>query len=310
MLFLIDELEEIRAFFNYHRVLARMLLLSLLVFVLFACLQVGSKHEQAGASYVSLDEVRREGSTAAVFSYLAENELDAETDPASAELVELGEVGGNLEITRGGAYRLAGRLDGKVQIRADEQLVHLYLDNAEISSKNGAAIYVEEALKLVITLLPGTENSISDSGYYRETPNEKACIDSAADLTINGTGRLRISGLYGDGIRTRDVLRILGGEISLKCKKSALRGNDGILITAGSLFLSSEKNGMKTTKSGDGGRGNIVIKGGEMSMISGGYTFVCEKGALYIYDCSIKETHVASTYSVRGGTNVVEGCIQ
>ena len=51
-----------------------------------------------------------------------------------AVVVNLDEQSGECQIREGGAYLLSGELKGMVSIDAEEQVVHLILDNVSIAS--------------------------------------------------------------------------------------------------------------------------------------------------------------------------------
>lgn len=157
----------------------------------------------------------------------------------------------------------------------------MFFDNVAVTSKTGPAIYCQGANKLIITLLPGTENRISDSGSYRADAELEACIYSECDLTINGTGELVVNGYYKDAIQSKDIVKILDGVDTIKCKRTGIHGNDGILIS-----------------------------GGEFSIIAGRYAFVAAKADLLVYNCTVFERNIVNTYDVGGTTSIQEGCVQ
>ena len=244
------------------------------------------------------------------FPRLAVTRADHETEADAAAEINLSERSGECVITDGGAYRLSGRLSGCLKIDAQEQTVHLVLDGAAVESGDGPALWVQSAGKVILTLAEGTENSFSDSGDYRDYPDTEACVFSEADLTINGSGKLTVNGFYKDAVRSQNVVRILGGEINIKCKRTGIHGTDGIHVTGGKISISSEKNGFGTTKSGKDGRGNAIISGGEHSVIAGRHAFLVGRGDLYIYNCTVKDRSVVSTYNVGGQIRVQDGCVQ
>ena len=284
-------------------------LLIVLLIALFICWKIGTDYEMAIANKLvdfpeSVEEMENN------FPYLAINQLDQETEMTDAVDINLSEIEDGYEITTGGQFHLTGELRGSLVINATEENVHLFLDNAFITSKSGPAVYCHDTNKLVITLMPNTKNSISDSGKYHADAEIEACIYSECDLTFNGTGELVVNGYYKDAIRSKDIIKILDGVYTIKCKRTGIHGTDGIVISAGDFMISSEKYGLKTTKSGAEGRGNMIISGGQFSIIAGRYTFVVEKANLLIYDCTIFESNVVGTYNVGGIKNVQEGCVQ
>ena len=73
--------------------------------------------------------------------------------------------GNTATITKKGDYIITGTTnDGQLIIDSDkEKDVHLILDNASITSKTNAPIYIKSADKVIITLKDGTSNYLSDS---------------------------------------------------------------------------------------------------------------------------------------------------
>lgn len=290
-----------------HPVISKLLILLVLCLVLLACWNIGSKdaYQQVHKVPVSEDEQK------AAFPLLAFSNLDHETKPKSdAKWIDLSKEEEHLTITEEGDYILTGKLKGSLSIDARDAVIHIFLNNAEIESDQGPAIIVDEAQKIVITLLDGTENEITDSGDYRESKDYDACIYSDCDLTFNGPGKLEVYGLYKDAIRTKDILRVAEGNYRIHCKRSGLYGNDGIHIAGGSLFIGSEKYGLKTTKSGAEGKGNLVVAGGDLSIVAGRHSFVVEKAMLYIFNCTVQMKSVVSDYDVKGSKVIDNGCIQ
>ena len=284
-------------------------LLIILLAALFACWKVGVAYETAAADR-QVEFPANEEELQHNFPYLAINQLDQETEMTDPVEIDLSQIEDGYAITAEGQYHLTGELRGTLVINATEQNVHLFLDDATIISKSGPAIYCYGTNKLVITLMPGTQNKISDSGNYRADEEIEACVYSECDMTFNGTGELVVNGYYKDAIRSKDIIKILDGVYTIKCKRTGIHGTDGIVISGGDYMISSEKYGLKTTKSGAEGRGNMIISGGEFSIIAGRYSFVVTKANLLIYDCTVFESSVVSTYDVGGIMNVQEGCVQ
>ena len=100
------------------------------------------------------------------------------------------------------------------------------------------------------------------------------------------------------------------GQITVNCKRTGLQGADGILVSGGSLQISSEKYGRRTTRSGADGRGNLVISGGEHRIIAGRHAFLVGRADLYVFNCKIFDKSIVSTASVGGRTVIQSGCIR
>ena len=210
---------------------------------------------------------------------------DMSVEETEAVFVNLDDQAGECRIEAGGAYLLTGELKGTICIDAEEQIVHLILDNVSVAAAAGPAILVRSAGKVVITLKEGAVNQLRDSGRYPAAAEENACIYSMCDLTVNGAGSLEVYGYYKDGIHSRDVVKILGGQIAIHAKRDGIRGNDGFMMQDGQLDIQSEGMGLCTTKSGRAGKGAVEISGGTVSVIAGEYA-VFAAAEIWVKDCS------------------------
>lgn len=223
----------------------------------------------------------------------------------NAVLVDLKEVDSVCSITEPGCYLLSGTLSGKIEVDAQDQIVHLILGGVDVKSVSGPALQITSAGKVIVTLQEGTKNTLRDSATYPQGSLADACIYSECDLTINGAGSLDVSGYYEDAIHTKDVLKILGGDVFVQAKQDGIQGNDGIVVTCQSLTVQSERNGLYTTKTGKPAKGNIEIYSGEHSIIAGGYAISCTAD-LYVDRCSLYAMGVLDTYKVDGESFVAE----
>lgn len=177
---------------------------------------------------------------------------------------------GSLRITSAGTYVLSGSLDGGQIIVScgDSDNVKLVLNGVSVTSDSGAAILVENADKLLITLAPGTENEFSDPAERAEDAEDTACIYSHDDLTINGSGSLTVNGNCKNGIVGNDDVKIVNGNITVKAVNNAVKGKDSLYIKDGVLsVVTGEGSGSVESRSEDFGGGN---KGGFKGGFRGG----------------------------------------
>lgn len=189
---------------------------------------------------------------------------DISSDGEGAELND-----GNLEITKGGVYVLWGEFRGSVIVEVTkEETVELFLDGVSIYSEDSAAIYVKSADKVVINLGEGSENLLYDGKTYalKDGAEPSACIYSADDLTICGSGYLKVNANCRNGIQTKNDLRIKGGEITVSSPKNALKGKDSVQISGGVITVTAATDAIKSDNEKEEGRGNVVISGGEISI--------------------------------------------
>ena len=101
-------------------------------------------------------------------------------------------------------------------------------DGFSISCENTSPVYGAQCKKLIVTLAEGTENRISDGAHYvfdQEDEDEPdAALFAKDDLTINGTGSLAVEGNYADGIRGKDNVKIISGEIAVTAVDDGIKG--------------------------------------------------------------------------------------
>lgn len=182
---------------------------------------------------------------------------------------------GSVTISEAGTYVLSGELtDGQIVVNvADKGTVHLVLNGATIHDNDSAAIYIQKAGKAVITLEKGTKNTVSDGKTYvyadATTDEPDAAIFSKADLTFNGAGQLTVTGNYNEGITSKDDLKIISGNISVKAADDGIKGKDMVAIQAGTITIEAEGDGIKSTNDTDTTKGFVAIAGGTFDIQSG-----------------------------------------
>lgn len=237
---------------------------------------------------------------------IALSTADQETNCVEQNVIDLNQLEEICRITQPGCYLLSGELDGTIQIDAEDQLIHLVLNGVVVESSQGPAVEVLSAGKVFVTLQEGSENFLLDAATYPKASDANACLSSSCDMTINGTGSLHVYGYYKDGIHSKDVLKILGGNLFVQAKRNGLRGNDGVVIRCESLDVQSEKNGIQSTKFGEGAKGNVEIYDSNCSVIGGEYAISCASD-LYIADSSIYTLGVLADMKVDGTSTIEEG---
>ena len=283
----------------------RLILLAVLIALLALCWRIGMRTDYQTAAPIPETQTDMDQD----FSFLALTREDQNTQPDRPERIALDDCGGECLIEDAGAYLLSGELDGTLRVNAKGSTVHLFFDGVTIRSDSGPAVLVEAAGKVIITLTDGSENHISDAANYSGREDTEACVYSTSDLTINGSGSLTVHGFYKDAIRSKDVLKLVDGVYRIQCKRTGLHGNDGVNIAGGQIFIESEKNGVKTTKSGPNGRGCLMISGGTVSVVAGRYALVTEEASLYVFGASVQLNGVVNDFDVHGKRMIEEGCV-
>ena len=154
-------------------------------------------------------------------------------------------------IQKEGSYVIEGTLeDGQIIVDAgDTDKVQLILNGASVHNSSNAPIYIKNADKVFITLQEGMDNLLTDGAEYIQSDdnNVDAVIYSKADLTLNGSGSLTITGNYKHGIVSKDDLVFTGGIYDITAAKDAINGKDCVKIKDGSFTLNaSSVNGIQS----------------------------------------------------------------
>lgn len=209
-----------------------------------------------------------------------------------------------LTVFSAGNYVLTGNLaDGNIVVDVyEDELVHFFLNNVQIASRNAPAIYVNSADKLIITALEGTSNHLSDNARHEQVAN--ACIFSNVDLTINGSGALNVFGYHEDGIRTKDQLKIVNATVYVKSKGDGLRGNDGIIVQDSAVEIECEKNALYS----DSNKDIIALQGGTCKIIAG-ENAIHATTKVVIKNITVNLYSILEAIECNGIQEIEEGCI-
>lgn len=182
-------------------------------------------------------------------------------------------VNNQIKIALPGVYVVSGKLDdGQIIIELENKgMVKLVLNGAEIYNSEGAAIYVKQADKTILSLQEGTKNIISDGENYANTGEDdpSATIFSEDDLTINGSGSLTVNGNYNDGIVGKDDFIITGGNIAIQSVDDGLIGRDMLAVKEAAVKIAADGDGIKSTNDTDTSKGFIVMEGGTFDIQAG-----------------------------------------
>lgn len=208
--------------------------------------------------------------------YFSSNDLNGNWDTEDATIITLdGDsinvsgtgayvLDGNVYISQSGNYVISGTLtDGSIVVDAEDySKVWLMLDGVDIYSEDDAAIIVDQADKVFLTLADGSENYLETGDTYSDEAledNTNGAIFSHDDLTINGSGSLTVTTSYKHGIVSNDDLIITGGTISVTAPKDGLRANDAINIASADITIDVEDDGIHSDGSFYIESGSILI---------------------------------------------------
>ncbi len=176
-----------------------------------------------------------------------------------------------ITITKAGVYVLSGTLtDGQILIdNKDKGVVRLVLNGVDITNGDNPAIYSKKAGKTIISIEEGTVNKLTDGKEYSLEDSEDepdASLFSKNDLTINGSGKLIVNGNYSKGIKTKDDLKITGGDIEVNSVDNGIVGRDLVAVNSGNITINAGGDGIKSTNDADTTKGFIAIEGGKFNI--------------------------------------------
>ena len=179
-----------------------------------------------------------------------------------------------ITIKQGGIYVISGTMrKGSIKVDGpDNKKVRIILDNAFIASDFSAPLDIEKADKASVIAKDDTKNYLIKTGEYTyENKSEKptACLFARCDLTLGGIGSLTVKTECGNGIGTKDDLKIMNGNIYVQSVKNGLKGNDSVSIFGGTIRVRAGKDAVKSDKEDKEGKGFIFINNGNMAFIAG-----------------------------------------
>lgn len=201
--------------------------------------------------------------------------------------------GSTLRITAPGTYVLSGTLDqGQVAVSVgNDEEVRLVLDGVTITNQGAPAILIEEADRAYITLAEGSINTLTMAAASMAAVEAQGASDTAAeetedsddaadsvpdgviyskgDLTLNGSGSLKVNGSAKHGIVGKDDLRITGGVFDITAASDAFRGKDLIAIHSGEFEILAGADAFQSGNAEEADKGFIVIEGGRFQIKSG-----------------------------------------
>ena len=207
--------------------------------------------------------------------------------------------GNTIVISLEGVYYISGSLeDGHILVDAAEDAkIQLVLHNVSLASSDYPALYVKSAKKVFLTL--EGSNDLSDGEVYHleeEDGNLDACIFSRADLCINGSGSLNVTGNYKHGIVSKDDLKVTGGTITVTARKAGIEGKDSVRIGGGTITVSAGSDGIRSTNDEKDTKGYVYIADGTLDISSNNdgiqaeTDIIIEGGQITVYTASGAKT--------------------
>ena len=174
----------------------------------------------------------------------------------------------SLNITDSGVYTISGSINNGSIVVDTKGDVKLILNNVNIKNDNGPSIIIESANNIIIELMDGSKNILSDGEDYDNTEYD-GCIFSRDDLVLQGNGILEVFGKYADGIVSNDDLKIVSGTYIINSLDDGIRGKDSVYIVDGDISINSGADGIKSTNDLADGKGFVNIDSGIFNIVSG-----------------------------------------
>jgi hypothetical protein len=196
-----------------------------------------------------------------------------------ADGVDVGSTGaayadGVLTITKAGSYELSGKSDNcaiVVNVDKSEQ-VELILAGLELTNPAGPAIYCDSADKLFLTVKEGTTNHLKDgTGYPASAANDgpNATVYSDDDLTVRGSGTLKITAIYNNGISSKNDIKIKEVTLTVDAYNTGIRGKESVTVSSGKITVKASNDAIKSTEEVEAGKGFVTVEGGELVLTAG-----------------------------------------
>lgn len=161
----------------------------------------------------------------------------------------------NLILTNGGEYTLTGSLKGySIILRSASEPITLNLKNLKVTSNTGAIIN-EGVGKLTIKTMEDTNNNLTDTSAN--------AIHSTGDLTIDGTGTLRITASSGKAISSKGNIIINNGNLYISSYETSINSTNSITMNQGKVFIDSQMNGISSDKQTTINNGTLYITSNE-----------------------------------------------
>ena len=258
---------------HFDRICLAVLICTVLLTVLFM------NGESLGIQVVrDQDTDRNEGSL-----WFTENDLDGSWDTEGAVWITLegstASVKGNGAYVKGsdvviassGRYIVTGELtDGSLIVDAhNNSKVWILLSGVSLTCRSDAAIRIDQADKVFLTLAEGTENVVTSGETYSEealSDNTGGAIFSHDDLTVNGSGSLTVSASCKHGIDANDDLVITGGTVVIEAPADGIHASDSLRICSADLTINAGDDGLSTGEE----NAPLYMESGSVSITAGG----------------------------------------
>ncbi len=164
----------------------------------------------------------------------------------------------------------------QIYVNVPDKTIILELNGVTIENNANSPIYVEDCDTLELSAKKSTTNNIKDTrgAYVTDQPGQGkgAIFVNNGDLKLKGTGTLNINAGYLNGIHGKDDVKVQKQTLNITAVNHAIRGNDSVTITSGTLDISCGGDAFHTENSDVSSKGNqkgdVTINGGNITINS------------------------------------------
>lgn len=200
-------------------------------------------------------------------AYDAENavyiQLNGNSATASSDSVQIS--GSTVTVKEEATYVISGSLKGELVVDAPNTAkLQLVLNGVDITCQTSAALYIQEADKVFVTLAEGTRNALTSGSSIAtvDGSNVDGALFSKQDLTLNGSGSLTVISTTAHGIVCKDDLVITGGTYVVNSASHGLDANDSVRIKNAALTIDAGKDAIHCENSENATKGFVYVSGG------------------------------------------------
>lgn len=198
-----------------------------------------------------------------------DRDLEQTPDLSGAESIILS-TGQDVLINEEGIYVLTGsaqEVSITVNVDGEEAKVQLVLDGVSVVNSDAPVIDVRSADKVFVTTTESVNHfEVSGAFVPDGDVNLDAVIYSKEDLVINGLGSLEIVSTRGNGVTSKDDLKVTGGTVEISSALDGLEANDSIRIGGGAITIDSDKDGLHCSYDEDDSVGFVYVSGGSLQI--------------------------------------------
>lgn len=170
-------------------------------------------------------------------------------------------------ITEAGTYYLEGDYQNTLMIAANlEDTVRLILSNVHWSCQDQAAIIVQSAGKVQLSLPANTTSTMSGSAPYLITSN--------SPLVCNGTGTLILNASQGTAINSQASIVMISGQYQINAQQEAIHASSLFTCYNATMTIYSDSQAIVVTDPDHAGM--VYLQNGALSVQSQADSLSCD----------------------------------